>query len=259
MGKGNSFPAQLVNRSRTHRVWAIVSVKVHESDVDDMLFRVVLEPGTMSPEGVDVDFVGPHDGGPEIRHDGRLPGPGAWWKLGAGGFSPKATIDDGPNNTLLLSTSWVRVAVQSGAELEKWGVKKNSWPGVSDGRQAVRVPQSTPPPPPPPPVTTAPLPGPPSGSRPGAGAPPPPPQNATPAPSPARPPGPPPQGLPPAAWLTGVQARLKYLSFYNGPIHDKFDTPTRDAVLSFQSRHGLKVDGIPGPKTQARLAEVVGA
>lgn len=72
-------------------------------------------------------------------------------------------------------------------------------------------------------------------------------------------PGPPPQGLPPAAWLTGVQARLKYLGYYAGPIQDRFDTPTRNPVLAFQGGHGLKADGIPGPKTQTNLVEFVGA
>ncbi len=250
---GSLIATKLMNRSRSHRVWVLVSMKAHVDNPKDSMYQVLLEPGFESPEGVDVDFVRAHESSPEIRFGGTSAGPGNWWKIGARSFGPIAAIDDGPGSFLLLSMSGGSVTAESGEEIAGWNVKRNTWPGVSDGRQAVRIPSVTPPPPPPS------TPAPPSGPKPGT----PPPSSATPPPSSATPPppkpGPPPQGLPPAAWLTGVQARLKYLAYYAGPIHDKFDTPTRNAVLAFQGKHGLKVDGIPGPKTQTKLVEVVGA
>jgi len=67
--------------------------------------------------------------------------------------------------------------------------------------------------------------------------------------------------LPPVAYLTGVRVRLRELDFYDGPIRGSYDERTRQAVISFQHRNHppLRIDGIPGPKTQARLASVFGA
>lgn len=59
-------------------------------------------------------------------------------------------------------------------------------------------------------------------------------------------------------WLTGVQYRLKYLAYYNGAIHGTNDRATKDAVFSFQSDQRIRIDGIPGPETQAELVSVCG-
>lgn len=251
MGLGNMMGTRIVNRSSRHKVWVVVSKKVKPDDVDDTFFQLALEPGTASPKGVDVDFVRGHESGAAVTFNGTSLEAGAWWKLHAYFPTPYAAVDDGPGG-LLLSIARGGISAISAAQMKDWGgTKPGNWPDVGGTPERVDGGKAAPPPPP--------TPAPPSGSKPGT----PPPSSATPPPSTATPPppkpGPPPQGLPPAAWLTGVQARLKYLAFYNGPIHDKFDTPTRNAVLAFQGKYGLKVDGIPGPKTQTKLAEVVGA
>lgn len=65
---------------------------------------------------------------------------------------------------------------------------------------------------------------------------------------------------PPVEFLTGVRERLKRLQFYSGPINGPFDAVTKNAVLSFQRANPpLVADGIPGPKTQARLKAVYGS
>lgn len=217
MGLGNMMGTRIVNRSSRHNVWVVVSKKVKPDDKDDTFFQLLLEPGTASPKGVDVDFVRGHESGAAVTFNGTNLDEGAWWKLHARFPTPYAAVDDGPGG-LLLSIVRGSISAISATLMKDWG-----------------------------------------GTKPGS----PPPSSATPPPSSSTPPpptpGPPPQGLPPAAWLTGVQARLKHLGYYAGPINDKFDTPTRNAVLAFQGKHGLKVDGIPGPKTQAKLVEVVGA
>ena len=62
-------------------------------------------------------------------------------------------------------------------------------------------------------------------------------------------------------WLTGVQYRLRFLNYYAGEVNGKDDEATRKAVLAFQ-REWFKTradwDGIPGPRTQARLKLIVG-
>jgi hypothetical protein len=79
--------------------------------------------------------------------------------------------------------------------------------------------------------------------------------------------GRPPKATPPSAsgdiprsdWLTGVQFRLNHLGYCAGPVDGIMGTRTERAVRAFQKGHPpLKVDGIPGPRTQARLAEVCG-
>ena len=70
----------------------------------------------------------------------------------------------------------------------------------------------------------------------------------------------PPGQLPPIYWLTGVQARLKYLGFYSGDVHGNHDSASKKAVMAFQTANPpLRVDGIPGPKTQAQLKIVYGS
>ena len=60
-------------------------------------------------------------------------------------------------------------------------------------------------------------------------------------------------------WLTGVQFRLNHLGFGAGPVDGIMGPLTERAVRAFQRLHPpLAVDGIPGPRTQAKLAEVCG-
>lgn len=64
--------------------------------------------------------------------------------------------------------------------------------------------------------------------------------------------------LDPVTQLTGVQARLNNLAIDSGPVDGIMGPLTRSAVRCFQHQYGLDVDGIPGPKTQAKLKEVYG-
>ena len=66
-------------------------------------------------------------------------------------------------------------------------------------------------------------------------------------------------GAPRADWLTGVQFRLNHLGFGAGPVDGIMGPITEAAVRAFQKLYPpLRVDGIPGPRTQAKLAEVCG-
>lgn len=64
--------------------------------------------------------------------------------------------------------------------------------------------------------------------------------------------------LHPVEYITGVQARLKNLGFYFGPIDGIFNAKTEAAIRDFQKKYGLKVDGIPEVDTQKKLEEVYG-
>lgn len=57
------------------------------------------------------------------------------------------------------------------------------------------------------------------------------------------------------AGVRDLQAML-VLAGYNVVIDGDFGKTTRDAVRDFQRRHGLAVDGVVGPTTQAALAQV---
>jgi len=53
---------------------------------------------------------------------------------------------------------------------------------------------------------------------------------------------------------TEIQQALKAAGFYQGSIDGKFGPLTREAVKEFQRINGLKVDGIVGKQTWAKLA-----
>lgn len=54
------------------------------------------------------------------------------------------------------------------------------------------------------------------------------------------------------------QANLKhYYGYYTGAVNGKPGAKTKAAVRAFQAAHGLKVDGIYGEKTNAKLVAVV--
>lgn len=60
-------------------------------------------------------------------------------------------------------------------------------------------------------------------------------------------------------YLTGVQFRLNALGFGAGFVDGVMGPKTRGAIERFQRAYSpLKADGIPGPKTQAKLGEVCG-
>ncbi len=50
-----------------------------------------------------------------------------------------------------------------------------------------------------------------------------------------------------------IQTKLKRWGYYNGEIDGIFGSATKKAVISFQKKNGLTVDGIAGPKTLAAM------
>jgi len=57
----------------------------------------------------------------------------------------------------------------------------------------------------------------------------------------------------------GWLGRLINLGYHAGPVGDSDEELVRYAVEEFQCDHGLKVDGVAGPATQAKLKEVHGS
>ncbi|MFZ5815048.1 MAG: L,D-transpeptidase family protein, partial [Bacillota bacterium] len=53
--------------------------------------------------------------------------------------------------------------------------------------------------------------------------------------------------------VRAVQAGLRAQGFYQGPLDGVFGRGTYDAVIAFQARRGLTVDGIVGPSTYNAL------
>lgn len=64
--------------------------------------------------------------------------------------------------------------------------------------------------------------------------------------------------LDPKMEVSGQQARLSNLGYYLGPVDGDYGERLLSAVEEFQCDHGLSVDGICGPKTQAKLVEIHG-
>ena len=54
-----------------------------------------------------------------------------------------------------------------------------------------------------------------------------------------------------------IQQDLKNLGYYQGKITGIMDEATIKAIKAFQKDKGLKVDGIPGPKTRAALKKAL--
>ncbi len=50
-----------------------------------------------------------------------------------------------------------------------------------------------------------------------------------------------------------IQTKLKNWGYYKGNVDGIFGSKTRDAVIWFQRKNGLKVDGIAGPQTLAAM------
>jgi hypothetical protein len=62
----------------------------------------------------------------------------------------------------------------------------------------------------------------------------------------------------PVESVTGIQSRLNNLGFEAGAEDGDEGVRTRAAVRAFQRRHGLRVDGDAGPRTQEKLREIYG-
>jgi N-acetylmuramoyl-L-alanine amidase len=50
-----------------------------------------------------------------------------------------------------------------------------------------------------------------------------------------------------------LQGRLKYLGYFKGEVSGRFDWQTLQSLKTFQSRFGLKADGVAGAKTKLKL------
>jgi LysM repeat protein len=65
--------------------------------------------------------------------------------------------------------------------------------------------------------------------------------------------------LDPVEEASGQRARLINLGYLPGVVQDGESELLHDAIEEFQCDHGLKVDGICGPATQAKLKEIHGS
>ena len=65
--------------------------------------------------------------------------------------------------------------------------------------------------------------------------------------------------LDPIETLSGVQGRCNMLGFDCGTVDGVMGKKTRIGVKEFQYEHNLDIDGIPGPKTKAKLQQVFGS
>lgn len=61
--------------------------------------------------------------------------------------------------------------------------------------------------------------------------------------------------LDPIETISGAQARLENLGFYQGTISGEMDEETRDAILSFQTAHGLPATGELDGRTRTELEQ----
>lgn len=59
--------------------------------------------------------------------------------------------------------------------------------------------------------------------------------------------------------VKNIQTRLKRWGYYNGGVDGVFGSLTKRAVIFFQQKNGLKVDGIAGPETLAAIGLPTGA
>ena len=64
--------------------------------------------------------------------------------------------------------------------------------------------------------------------------------------------------LDPVDEVSGQQARLHSLGYFRGDVDGKAGPDFEMAVEEFQCENGLQVDGVCGPKTQAKLKQVYG-
>jgi N-acetylmuramoyl-L-alanine amidase len=64
--------------------------------------------------------------------------------------------------------------------------------------------------------------------------------------------------LDPVDEKSGLAGRLQNLGYYRGDLEKVDDEELDSAVQEFQCDYGLTVDGVAGPKTQAKLKEIHG-
>ena len=62
--------------------------------------------------------------------------------------------------------------------------------------------------------------------------------------------------LPPIDDVSGIQARLKNLGYYEGDLTRRLDDATKAAITAFQSRFKLQPTGQPDQKTKDKLLEI---
>ncbi|WP_416673953.1 peptidoglycan-binding domain-containing protein [Egbenema bharatensis] len=55
-----------------------------------------------------------------------------------------------------------------------------------------------------------------------------------------------------------LQEQLQQLGYFHGPLTGYYGPITKAAVIDFQRDCGLRVDGVAGPQTLARLSELTG-
>lgn len=53
--------------------------------------------------------------------------------------------------------------------------------------------------------------------------------------------------------VRNIQSRLKSWGYYSGSVDGIYGTATKNAVITFQKKHGLTPDGIAGPKTLEKI------
>lgn len=59
--------------------------------------------------------------------------------------------------------------------------------------------------------------------------------------------------------VKNIQTRLKNWGYYTGSIDGIYGTATKNAVIKFQKKNGLTVDGIAGPKTLEKIGLPTGS
>lgn len=59
--------------------------------------------------------------------------------------------------------------------------------------------------------------------------------------------------------VRNIQSRLKSWGYYSGNVDGIYGTQTRKAVVKFQKTHGLKADGIAGPRTLEKIGLPTGS
>lgn len=64
--------------------------------------------------------------------------------------------------------------------------------------------------------------------------------------------------LDPIKETTGIQSRLNNLGFDCGKVDGIKGPKTKEAVKNFQQKYGLKMDGVPGKRSQGKLKEIYG-
>jgi len=65
--------------------------------------------------------------------------------------------------------------------------------------------------------------------------------------------------LDPVEDITGVQARLRNLGYYHGAVDNDNGPETQAAVMAFQEKQGLEINGVIGDETRQKLLDEHGS